>query len=156
EFKNSTKTLEIHKWEAANHPSGVNFYATLGRSTRPHGQHEDNHRVEFVIGLRPAVDDIIFPLAALAASSAEMAPGSTFRWHKALWAGTEMNSLLVSRPLEEVVPPLHVDALHIVFDMAIPLFPAECEFVIENGPEALRERWERSKVAFWNPLRGAS
>jgi hypothetical protein len=152
-FKRADASVDILKWDADRHPQGVAFYATIGRSARPLHSDGPAHRVELFTGLLPAVDAIAFPLAELAISLNAMAPGSTFQWSEALWSGTAMNSFLVWRPVEEIVPRLDAAGLHVLFDQAIPLFPAERDFVEQQGAEALRERWRASHVPFWNPAR---
>jgi hypothetical protein len=64
-----------------------------------------------------------------------------------------MNSFLISRPIEEIVPPLEATGLHVLFDQAIPLFPTECAFATEHGAQALHDRWKSSTVPCWNPDR---
>jgi hypothetical protein len=47
----------------------------------------------------------------------------------------------------------HPEQVAFYADQAIPLFPSERAFVIENGAPALRESWRSSQVPFWNPHR---
>jgi hypothetical protein len=153
EFKNPGISLQILKWDADKHPEQVAFYATVGRSERTLPREESTHPVELFTGLLPEMDDVVFPLADLVAAYDAMPPGSTFAWRKPLWEGILMDSFLVSRPVEPIVPSLEVEGVHVLFDQAIPLFPSERAFVIENGAPALRERWRSSQVPFWNPHR---
>ena len=155
QFRNPKFALEILKWDADRHPEGVAFYATVGRSTQALPREELTHRVEFFTGLLPPEDAVAFPLADLAACSDALTPGSTFTWTRApaLWRGTLMSSFLIFRPLKEIVPPLEVEGVHVLFDQAIPLFPSECAFVVDHGAQALRERWQASRVPFWKPDR---
>ena len=152
-FRRPEASVDVFKWDADKHPERVAFYATIGRSALVLHEDEPTHRVELFTGLLPAVDAIEFPLADLATSRNVMGPGSTFEWWKPLWDDTLMNSFLISRPAEEIVPPLKAEGLHVLFDQVIPLFPAERAFVVEHGAEALRARWQPSKVPFWNPNR---
>lgn len=152
-FRRPDASVDIFKWDADRHPERVAFYATVGRSALVLHQDQPTHRVELFVGLLPAVDAIAFPLAELAISRSVMGPGSTFEWSQPLWDGTAMNSFLVSRPVEEIVPRLDAEGHHVLFDQVIPLFPGERAFVAQHGAEALRERWQPSKVPFWNPNR---
>ena len=69
-FRTHGPEAEVYKWDASNHPEGVNMYATIAASAYPVSSIPEMHRMEFYIGLLPAADDVASPLAALGLYSA--------------------------------------------------------------------------------------
>jgi hypothetical protein len=45
------------------------------------------------------------------------------------------------------------DGTHIEFLQALPIFDSEFAFKTDHGAEALLDRWEKSRVPFWDPNR---
>lgn len=151
-------SVEVYKWNAETTSEGVNLYATLGASARPMAGQDPKHRLEFFIGLLPAVDAVASPLAALALYSARegvaLDHGHTVPVDGGLWAGTEMRRFLVVRPVGDIIQPLTLaDGTHIEFLQALPIYDSELSYKTDHGAEALLERWEQSKVRFWDPNR---
>ena len=151
-------TVEVFKWNADANPEGVNLYATVGASARPMAGRDQNHRVEFFVGLLPAKDEIASPLAALALyPTREGTPvehGHTVPAEEPLWPGTDMRRFLVLRQLGDVIPPLELpDGEHVEFLQAIPIFDSELAYKSEHNSEGLLRLWQESRVSFWDPNR---
>jgi hypothetical protein len=73
-----------------------------------------------------------------------------------LWPGTDMTTLLVVRPVGEILPALTLaDGVHVEFLQVIPIFESERRFKVAQGVDALLERWERAGMPFWDPRRKA-
>jgi hypothetical protein len=64
-FDDGKFVLEVLKWGEAATTEGVPLYATVGASTNPADYHSAGHRVEFILGLAPAQDEVATPLARL-------------------------------------------------------------------------------------------
>jgi hypothetical protein len=150
--------VEVFKWSAEVNPEGVNLYATIGGSARPLAGRDQNHRVEFFVGLMPSRDDVASPLAALALYPARegvaLDHGHMVPADGPLWPGTEMRRFLVLRPIGDIIPPLELPGgMHVEFLQAIPIFDSELAYTTERSAEELLRRWEHSRVPFWDPNR---
>lgn len=157
-FRLGGHQIEVCKWDAAANGEQVNIYATIGASRHQLPGHDRTHRLEFFLGLNPAKDEIAKPLAMLALEpvlhGTELGHGHSVAYPDALWPGTEMRSLLVLRPVMEIVPTLMtLDGLHVEFMQVVPVFDSEVAFKSEHHAEGLLERWEAARIPFWNPNR---
>lgn len=151
-------SVDIYKWSAESTPEGVNLYATAGASSWPMTGRTPGHRVEFFLGLLPAMDAVASPLAALALYAARekvaVDHGHTVPGDGPLWPTTEMRRFLVMRPLGDIIQPLTLsDGTHVDFLQALPIYESEFAYKTEHGAEALLELWEQSQVPFWDPNR---
>jgi hypothetical protein len=158
-FRVMGREIEVSKWDAARNPEQVNIYATVGASAHESPGRDAKHRLEFFVGLKPAKDAIAKPLAMVALDpvlhGTELDHGHSVTYPDPLWPGTEMHSLLVVRPLVEIVPMLMtLEGFHVEFLQAIPVFASEVAFKSKHRAEGLLERWQTAKVRFWNPDRG--
>lgn len=152
------RVIEILKWDAAIHPDGVNFYATLGSSEweMPAGH---GHRVEFFVGLLPAADDVADSLAEVALHPASgdksLDYGHTITLAEPLWKGSSMRTFLVGSKGRMLIEPLELKhGQHVEFMQLIPLFPREAEYLREKGgEEALMRQFEKASVPYWDPQR---
>ena len=152
------RSVDVWKWDADKNPEQVNIYVTLGASQEPAPGHDANHRFEFFTGLKPAQDAIAGPLAMLGFEATlnrvELGHGHSVTFPEPLWAGTQMRSFFLIRPLVEIVPTLlESDGLHIEFLQAIPVFESEVTYKAEHKAEALLDRWRAASVPFWDPNR---
>lgn len=158
EFKQAGQRVEIYKWDEECTSLGVALYATIGASSHPLPGFNVSHREEFIIGLRPPEDSVAPTLAAVAVHTAftgeALAHGHTLSFDHPLWDATAMRSVVIIQPGEEVVQPLAVpNGLHVVFLMAVPLFPAELAFKRRHGADALLDEWEKQGIRFSDPNR---
>ena len=156
EFSISGVRLEINKWNADVHPEEVAFYITNGLSSYELKGFDRSHRLEIFIGFLPEEDEIAQALASFAISpildGIEIGPGHTMTFTEPLWNGTQMQTLIVSEPRVQIVPPLFLDSgVHVEFLQAIPLFPSELKLKKEKGYSFLLNQWERNGVPFWDP-----
>jgi hypothetical protein len=150
--------MEVLKWDATATSEGVTLYATIGASARPMAGREPGPRVEFFVGLLPAQDGIVSPLAALALypASEGVAVGHdhTVPSDGPLWPETDMRRFLVLRPLGNIIPSLQTpDGVHVEFLQAIPIYESESAYRNKHTTEALLDQWEQSRVPFWDPNR---
>jgi suppressor of fused protein SUFU len=158
EFTFGQETYEVYKWDAATHPEEVNVYATNGASS--YAPASEKHRFEIFMGLVPAADDAAVTLAMAASypsrQEAELGDGHTITFEEPVWPGTTMRSLLLTMPLELIIPDLTLEArAHVVFLQAIPLFESELALKKRDGAESLLARWRAARVRFWDPGRAA-
>ncbi len=160
EYTFGDETYEVYKWDAKRHPDGVNFYATNGASSYVPASRK--HRFEIFMGLLPEADDVALSLAKAASfptrEKTDVSDGDTITFQDPLWPGTAMRSLLITRPLQELVPQLKLeDGTHAEFLQALPLHDSELALIKKEGPEALLERWRSApRVKYWNPNRPPS
>ena len=150
--------IEVYKWDAERTAEQVNIYATLGASRHALPGRAPTHRMEFFVGLKPEQDGIAKPLAMAALDpvlhGTELDHGHAITYPESLWPGTDMHSLLVLRPVEEVISTfVSLEGLHIVFMQMIPIHASEMQFLRERHPDALLKLWQSANVAFWNPNR---
>jgi Suppressor of fused protein (SUFU) len=158
-FRMEGKEIDVYKWAVGVNPEGVCLYATVGMSDYVLAGYDLTHRLELFIGLLPEQDAIARPLAMLALSpvirGTHLAANHTMTFPEPLWPNTDMRGFLVRRAVVEIVPSLVLDALHIEFLQAIPIFPSELAFKTEHGADALLQKWQDAKVPFWDPNRSA-
>jgi len=151
--------IEVYKWESTRNTEQVNIYATLGASAHALPKGAPAHRLEYFVGLEPAEDGIAKPLAMAALDpvlhKTELDHGHSVTYPEPLWPGTDMHSLLVLRPVIQIVPPFVTDGLHVDFMQMIPVYPSEVEFKTATRIDALIELWQSARVAFWDPNRPA-
>lgn len=157
-FHLSGHKVDVLKWSAEKTAEQVNIYATVGASAHVVSGYDNEHRLEFFVGLKPAQDDVARPLAMLALEAVvnrtELGHGHSVTFPEPLWRGTPMSGFLVLRPASNVVPPLGLaGGLHVDFLQAIPVFQSEVEFKTGHKAEGLLQRWEAAGVPFWNPNR---
>ncbi len=157
-FRLSGHLVEVWKWNAESNPQQVNMYATLGCSAHVVAGYDNDHRVEFFVGLQPSEDDVARSLSMLAfeamGNKVELGHGHSMTFPEPLWRGTRMNAFLVIRPRVQVIPARSsAGGLHVEFLQAIPVYESEVAFKAKHRTEALLQRWEAAHVAFWNPQR---
>ena len=150
--------IDVYKWDAVRSPEQVNLYATLGAALYSWPGHALTHRVEFFVGLEPAQDEVARALAMAALdpviNGTTLDHGHSITFAEPLWPGTAMHSMLVLRPVLEVVPVLVTkDRVHVGFMQMIPVYPAEVRFKEERQVDTLLQHWRSTNVAFWNPNR---
>jgi hypothetical protein len=157
-FKVGAFEAEVYMWAADSNPEDVDMYVTVGASARAMVGGDVSHRVEFFVGLRPGVDAVAGPLAALALHSAREGTrvdhGHTVTTEGPLWPGAGMDAFLVLSPRADIIPPLSMaDGVHVEFLQAIPIFSSERAFQAQHGTEALLRVWEAAATPFWDPSR---
>lgn len=151
-------SVEVLKWNAESNPEGVAIYASIGASAHPMKGHNPSHRFEFFLGLLPEMDRSAISLGAVSLDS-RVNDSTLDYWHlytyeEHLWPGTEMNSFLLAKPVEEIIPGLvFPDGIHIEFVQLIPLFPSEADYVRSTNGPALLDAWRSLGVPFWDPHR---
>lgn len=159
-FTTPDDRVEVYKWNADKNPEQVNLYATCGASVHAPDAYHPGHRLEFFIGLLPERDEIARVMALVALDSRlhgeQLDHGHSLTYPEPLWTGSAFHSLLVARPVENVVQTLVTgdgQGLHVEFLQVIPVYPSELRFKSEYGVEALMRLWEDKQVPFWNPDR---
>lgn len=152
--------FRVLRWAEGNNPLGVSLYATIGASTHAMCGVEFGHRVEFVLGLSPDVEEVAESLATLASypyrRGEALGSGHTVSLARPLWRGARVTSFLLSEQRKmKVVPPLLLSSAgtHVEFLQAIPIFEEEREYVRTARGETLLSRFERMQVRFWDPNR---
>jgi Suppressor of fused protein (SUFU) len=159
EYSSSSHDAWIYKWNSDATAEGANLYVTIGASACPISGYPTDHRLEFHLGLLPAMDDVTASLAAMALRMAETGipidHGHTFSLTGPLWRGTPMQRLLVFRsPGEEIIAPLKCsDGSHVSFLQAAPIHECEVEFRDAHGIDELLRVWSLERVPFWDPFR---
>jgi Suppressor of fused protein (SUFU) len=157
-----SEAFEIWKWAADRTTEKVALYATIGASAWPLPASPFSHRFELFLGLQPAEDEVAMALAGVASfpfrTGKQLAPGHTVTFpDMPLWPTTSMQTFLVRRPREPIIPTLRgPEGLHVEFWQVLPLHGAELDFHRRHGPDALLERWEAAGVPFWDPRRPAA
>lgn len=158
-FTTQGHRIEVYKWSADANPEGVNIYATAGTSAHPIGGLEPRHRIEFYTGLIPAADDIAKPLAMVALDPilhrTKLGDGHTITYPEPLWRGTAMNSVLILRPVETIIPPFRKSDVHVEFLQVVPIFASELALIKRGGHRGLLAHWEKKRVPLWDPRRSA-
>jgi len=167
-------------------PDGVVRYVTLGMSRAPMADptapvvDESGPRAELVLALRGTRDEVLRPLAVLAASPAVeglvVAPGAGLDLGEPLWPGSRFTAVLVDEPgpvpdlpLEPVHDLAGGDVLAALADASatgrlvarspvrfLPLRPMtahEAAWKRVHGAAALRGRWREAGVDLLDPDR---
>lgn len=159
EFTAFGHRVEVYKWSEDANPEGVNLYATIGCSVYPIVGFNSEHRLELYAGLLPAADDVAKPLAMVALDpilhNTPLSEGHTITYPEPLWRGTAMNSVLIMRPVEPIIPPLRTAGVHVDFLQVVPIFASELAVIRRAGHRGLLAHWQRKRVPLWDPRRSA-
>jgi hypothetical protein len=158
EFRRTDQPLvRVGKWPSESDGRGVTLYATDGVSVGLDGARH-GHGYEVFVGLSPAEDRCASALAALATTAREkgIGPAHTMEAEGGLWPGSPMTGWLLAAQVEEVLPPVEFDSVHIIFLQALPLYPQERTWKAVHGTDALLMRWREQQVPFWDPHRAPS
>lgn len=151
------RSYAISKWLPAVTKEGVFLYVTTGASLSPGTGGPSDHRTEFFLGLDEEVDGVAPTLAAVASYAADrgvdLGHGHTIPAGGSLWTGTEMDHILILRQRREVVPSVRLDATHVEFLQAVPLYQSERDRKVKLGLDGFLEEWEELGVPFWSPRR---
>jgi hypothetical protein len=153
-FADGRHVIEVLKWDEDATSMGVTLYATVGGSAHAVADGPAGHRVEFILGLSPAQDDVASPLAGLGLYQTHrgeaLGHGHTVSSDAPLWSGTQMRVFLVARFQPGFLPPLALpDALHVEFLQALPIYDSERAYASRHGVEALLDLWRRASLPFW-------
>ncbi|GAB2590366.1 suppressor of fused domain protein [Streptomyces capparidis] len=146
-------------------PSGIVRYVTLGMSRRPMADPlatvadpVRGPRAELVLTVRGGRDEVLRPLAVLAASpqveGVVVAPGASLDLGEPLWPGAPFPAVLVAEsgglvPDVELAPP----ADPVRFLPLLPMTANEAAYKRVHGAAALQERWLRHGTDLRDPLR---
>lgn len=132
-------------------PGGLVRYVTVGMSRAPMGDPgalvvlEDGPRAELLLSVTGLHDDVLRPLAVLAASpSVEglvLAAGAGLDLGEPLWAGSRCSAVLLGEP-GALVPDLELDGHDPVrFLPLLPMTANEAAWKRVHGATALEQRW---------------
>lgn len=146
-------------------PEGLVRYATLGMSAAPMADPADlvadpvaGPRAELVFTVRGGQDEVLRPLATLAASpqveGLVVAPGASLDLGAPLWAGAPFTSFLVAEPgglVEDLELPDPADPVR--FLPLLPMTPNEAAHKRVHGAADLQERWLRHGTDLRDPSR---
>ncbi|MBB3036115.1 suppressor of fused domain protein [Hoyosella altamirensis] len=146
-------------------PGGLVYYATCGCSQQPMGDPADimadpvrGPRAEVVMRLRGGVDQVLRPLAVIAASPGVegliLAEDSLIDLSEPLWPGAAFTAVVLGR--SEVQPLTLSDPMSpIEFFDAVPITSTEAAWVRLRGVPALREAWAEASIDTTDPARSA-
>ena len=151
-------------------PEGLVRYATLGMSAAPMADPNDlvadpvvGPRAELVFTVRGGRDEVLRPLATLAASpqveGLVVAPGASLDLGGPLWSGAPFTSFLVAEPgglvedLELAAPILEGRADPVRFLPLLPMTPNEAAHKRVHGAAELQERWLKHGTDLRDPSR---
>jgi len=154
-FDNPGVSVEVLKWEKGRNPRGVMLYLTIGNTV---ANPQEGHVEEYMLGLDPDAPNAGWVLAALAGLRAQgrgkVRDGSVVSFDKPLWAGTEIDSVLVISSYDEQDHGIPMtDGRHLSLLTVVPVYSEEYGLVRESGTDALLEKWEKLDVEYWNPFR---
>jgi len=144
---------------------GLVRYATLGMSAAPMADPNDpvadpvrGPRAELLLTVRGGRDDVLRPLATLAASPQVegliVAPGASLDLGSPLWPGAAFTGFLVAEPgglVEDLPLPEPADPVR--FLPLLPMTPNEAAHKRVHGAAELRERWLRHGTDLRDPHR---
>ncbi len=144
---------------------GLVRYATLGMSAAPMADPNDpvadpvrGPRAELLLTVRGGRDDVLRPLATLAASPQVegliVAPGASLDLGSPLWPGAAFTGFLVAEPgglVEDLPLPEPADPVR--FLPLLPMTPNEAAHKRVHGAAELRERWLRHGTDLRDPNR---
>jgi Suppressor of fused protein (SUFU) len=144
---------------------GLVRYATVGMSAAPMADPSDpvadpvrGPRAELLLTVRGGRDQVLRPLATLAASpqveGVVLAPGGSLDLGAPLWPGAPFTGFLVAEPgglVEDLVLPEPADPVR--FLPLLPMTPNEAAYKRVHGATELRERWLRHGTDLRDPER---
>ncbi|QMU67739.1 suppressor of fused domain protein [Streptacidiphilus sp. P02-A3a] len=144
---------------------GLVRYATLGMSAAPMADPNDpvadpvrGPRAELLLSVRGGRDEVLRPLATLAASpqveGLVVAPGASLDLGAPLWPGSAFTGFLVAEPgglVEDLPLPEPADPVR--FLPLLPMTPNEAAHKRVHGAAELRERWLRHGTDLRDPHR---
>jgi len=144
---------------------GLVRYATLGMSAAPMGDPTSGvadpvrgPRAELLLTVRGGRDEVLRPLATLAASpqveGLVVAPGASLDLGGPLWAGAPFTAFLVAEPgglVEDLELPDPADPVR--FLPLLPMTPNEAAHKRVHGAAELQERWLRHGTDLRDPER---
>lgn len=165
-----TERIEVLRFTGNGGGSGRDLvsYATLGMSRHPMGDPlapvadpVRGPRAELLLTVRGGRDDVLRPLAVLAASpqveGVMVAPGSSLDVGGPLWPGASFHAVLVAEPgglVEDLGLPAPADPVR--FLPLLPMTREEAAYKRVHGAAALRESWLRQGTDLHDPWRGPS
>ena len=144
---------------------GLVRYATLGMSAAPMGDPTSavadpvrGPRAELLLTVRGGRDEVLRPLATLAASpqveGLVVAPGASLDLGGPLWEGAPFTAFLVAEPgglVEDLELPEPADPVR--FLPLLPMTPNEAAHKRVHGAAELQERWLRHGTDLRDPER---
>lgn len=138
----------------------VTLYLTAGVSDLLQPGYGPAHRLEFSIGLLPAIDEVAGSLAHLGIlpqiTGNPLAHGHTWRADTPVIRGYDFSGFLVLQSGEPIVPPIVLDDMHVDVLTVFPLFTDELDYFREHGTDALWDRMEEADVPVWDTGHGSS
>jgi hypothetical protein len=154
--------IEVLRFATAE---GLVRYATLGMSAAPMADPNDpvadpvrGPRAELLLTVRGGRDEVLKPLATLAASPQVegliVAPGASLDLGAPLWAGGSFTAFLVAEPgglVEDLALPEPADPVR--FLPLLPMTPNEAAHKRVHGAADLQERWLRHGTDLRDPRR---
>jgi len=154
--------IEVLRFATAE---GLVRYATLGMSAAPMADPNDpvadpvrGPRAELLLTVRGGRDEVLRPLATLAASPQVegliVAPGASLDLGAPLWAGGSFTGFLVAEPgglVEDLALPEPADPVR--FLPLLPMTPNEAAHKRVHGAAELQERWLRHGTDLRDPRR---
>ena len=146
-------------------PEGLVRYGTLGMSAAPMGDPTSlvadpvlGPRAELLLTVRGGRDEVLRPLATLAASPQVegliVAPGASLDLGGPLWTGAPFTAFLVAEPgglVEDLELPDPADPVR--FLPLLPMTPNEAAHKRVHGAAELQERWLRHGTDLRDPER---
>ncbi|CAB4915276.1 unannotated protein [freshwater metagenome] len=112
-FTWGAREVHVRHWDSGRTGEGVDLYVTVGARMARSGL----HATEFFIGLTPGQDAVAGPLAALwhyqDKHNVTRDHGHTVPVEEPLWPGTALNTMLVVRQADSVLPALAAGRQHI-------------------------------------------
>ncbi|MEY9963235.1 hypothetical protein ABIA33_001268 [Streptacidiphilus sp. MAP12-16] len=154
--------IEVLRFPTAD---GLVRYATLGMSAAPMADPTSvvadpvvGPRAELLLTVRGGRDEVLRPLATLAASPQVegliVAPGASLDLGAPLWNGASFSAFLVAEPgglVEDLELPEPADPVR--FLPLLPMTPNEAAHKRVHGAAELQERWLRHGTDLRDPQR---